>query len=169
MNRRGSAQDVLLIGALMFMFAIGFLVLNYTTNTVVDKMVTTTAINSSNSTVTALNSVKTNVSNRLDLWAVGILIGLTIALIITGWYIAGNPIFVFIYFIVVIIAVILAMVLSNVWETVSQTSPLVTSTANIPITDHIMLYLPFYIAGIGMLGLVVMFAKPYAGGGGGQL
>lgn len=167
MNKQGSAKDVILIGILVFVFAIGFFVVFNITNTVTTTMMSIPAINESAAAVEALQGSQ-RVSEKMDYVVFGLFIGLVLALLITGWFIGGNPIFMAIYFMVVVMAVVFSTVLSNVWETTTQSSIFGTTISYFPISNNLMTNLPLYSAVIGFLGLVVMFAKPYFAGGGGQ-
>jgi hypothetical protein len=166
MNKRGSALDVILLTAFLFSFGIGFFIINFMVNTTVDKMVLNPQINSSVASVNALNGIENNVTNRLDYVVFGILIGMILALIVTGWLIGGNPLFMVFYFLIVVVAVAGAAILSNIWETMTQRPEFIPTLANFPITNHILLYFPYYIAIVGVIGLTVMFAKPYISGQG---
>jgi hypothetical protein len=159
LNRRGSAQDVILIGVLLFAFGIGFLVLHLISAQIYGGLLNNSEINSSAATVEVLRASQAQ-AGKLDLWFLAIFIGLILALIITSWYISANPLFLSLYVIVLIIAVVAAMILSNAWESASQRPVFVTSLNALPITNHVLSYLPYYIAVIGMLGCIVMFAKP---------
>ena len=159
-----AARDILYIVIIIFMFAIGFFVIHYVVNQTVNRMVTNTVINSSASAVDAINTSKT-MANKLDYIILGVFIAVILGLIITGWFIGGNPIFMFIYFIVIIIAIVLSMIFSNVWATVSEMSIFGTTINYFPITNHILSHFALYIAVIGILGLIVMFAKPFVAQG----
>lgn len=179
MNRRGNAQDVLLLMVLLFVFGMGFFIINYMVTTSVDQIVNNTQIKNDTYAVNAFNAVKTNVVNRLDYVVFGIMIGMTLSIIITGWFIGGNALFMGIYFLVVAFGTLVSAGLSNAWETFTQRPLFAATLTQFPITNHILLYLPYYIAVIGLIGLGVMFAKPYlsdggstpgiGGGGGGHL
>ena len=155
-----AARDVILIGVLIFAFGVGFFILNFVMTNMVDEMSVITEINESNASLSAFEGI-TKVVNRLDYVVFGLFIGLVLALIITGWFVGGHPIFMFIYFIVMVMAVILSVVLSNVWYDVSQASVFGTTILQFPVTNHLLLRLPFYSAIVGFIGFVVMFAKPY--------
>jgi hypothetical protein len=159
MNRKGSALDVLLICVVVFAFGVGFLILHFSSNAIYDKLLNSTAVNSSAKTVTTLQAAKA-VTAKLDYYSLAIFIGLTMALIITAWYISANPLFMGIYVIVIFIAVLIAMGLSNAWETISQRPVFVNSLAALPITNNLLSYLPYYVAVIGIIGIIVLFAKP---------
>jgi hypothetical protein len=154
-----SARDVVLIGVVVFAFAIGFFILSFTTGQVFDSLKSVEAINSSDQAVAAWNGTETALA-RLD-WAVfGIFIGMVLAILVTGFFVGGHPIFMFFYFILIVIGVILAAVLANVWENVSTASVFGTHVLQYNITNNLLLYLPYYIAVVGFLGVVIMFAKP---------
>jgi hypothetical protein len=95
-----------------------------------------------------------------------VFIALSLALLITGWFVGGNPLFMFVYFIVVVLATVAAGVLAWFWEQFSQASVLAASLASFPITDHLVSNLHIYIAVLGVVGMVVMFAKPSFSEGG---
>jgi hypothetical protein len=162
-----AVKDVILIGVLVFMFSIGFFVIYAVSNSTLDAMMSMSQINSSAKAVEALQGAKA-VSNQMDYVVFGLFIGLVLALIITSWFIGGNPIFMVIYFIVVVMAVIFAPVMSNVWETTTQSSVFGTTNSHFPLSNNLMANLPVYMAVVGFLGIVVMFAKPYFQGGGGE-
>ena len=129
-------------------------------NESLDSMLNIEAINESEETVEAFEKMK-EVYDRFDYIVFGLFIALTLALIITGWYVGGHPIYMFIYFIVVIISVIASTIFANIWEQVSQASVFGTTINTFPITNNLLLNLPIYIAVIGFIGFIVMFAKPY--------
>jgi hypothetical protein len=158
-----AARDVILIGALIFTFGMGFFVIHYAFGTITDAMIAIPEINQSTDAVTAFEGVQ-EITSRLDYVVFGLFFGLVLALIITGWFIGGNPIFMFIYFIVVVLGTVLGFVLANVWETISQSAQFGTTVVSFPLTNNLLLNLPVYTIVVGFIGIVVMFAKPYFGG-----
>jgi len=155
-----AARDVVFIAIVIFALGMGFFILNSVMNTTVDQIVDNEIVNQSESAVSAFESVKT-AANRLDYVIFGVFIGMILALIITAWYIGSNPIFMFIFFIVIVITVAISPILSNAWEDVSQASIFGATAASFPITGNLLTYLPIYISVIGFIAIVVMFAKPY--------
>jgi hypothetical protein len=156
-----SARDILFIVVFLFALGIGFFSLNFVFNQAIDKMVSVPSINSSVATTSALESARTNGVNRLDYVVFGCFIGLCIALLITSFFIGGNPIFMIIYFFIVVIGVVLSIVFSNTWETYIAMTIFGSTSSYFPITNNIMANLPIYSAIIGFLGIVTMFAKPF--------
>lgn len=154
-----AARDLMFIAVLIFGFGIAFFAAHYALNESLDAMIENPVINQTNESVTALQDAK-DLTARFDYILFALFIGLVLALIITGWFIGGQPIFMFIYFIVVVIATILSAVLSNVWDTVVSTVSFASDISAFPITNHLISNLPIYIAIVGFIGIVVMFAKP---------
>ena len=157
-----TARDVVVVAVLLFISAIFLFIGNYLTNTLMDRALTHPEMNSSQGAVDSYNSVKTQ-ANRLDYVYLAYFIGLIIGILITGWLIGGNPIFMFFYVIILIMGVIVSPILSNAYQSFIETPTLTGTVANFPITTFIMQNLPIFIAIIGMLGLLVMFAKPNSG------
>lgn len=164
-NKRGSVRDVVLIMFILLGLGVAVFGVHFMFNTTVNQMLGITAINSSDATVTALQSSQT-ISNRFDYIIFGTFIGLILALMISSWFIGGHPIFMGIYFLVVIITVSISPVVSNMWDDIAQASIWGGNVANFPLTNHILSYLPIYMSVIGLLGLLIMFSKPFLSEGG---
>ena len=159
-----SARDIVVIGVMVFALAIAFFAGHHMINTAIDQMIANPVINASSDTTAALQNTK-DLTNRMDYVVGGVFLALTLALIITGYLIGGNPIFMFIYFLFVTISTVLATILSNVWETVASYVGFTGTLAYFPISNHLLTYLPIYMVVIGFIGMVAMFAKPYITGG----
>lgn len=155
-----AARDLIVITVLLFAVVTGFFVINFIMTTTVNQMTAIPAINESDSAVTSLQGI-TTLMGRLDYIVLGLLIGFTLAVIVSSWFIPSNPLFVFFYFIVMIIIVSVSAILSNVWESISQSGQFGTTITSFPISNHLMLNLPVYVGIIAFIGIVTMFAKPY--------
>lgn len=159
-----AARDIVLIGVLLFVFAIGFFVLHFVTSTMTSSLIDVPIINESANTVGVFEGTQ-QMTENFDYLILSIFIAFILGLIITGWFIGGHPLFMFIYFIFIVISVIISTVLSNVWETITAEAAFGTTIASFTVTNNIMSSLPIYMSIIGFIGLIVMFAKPYMMGG----
>jgi hypothetical protein len=155
-----SAEDVIYIGAALFAAGIGLFLISWTSTTFIDKFQNSSAVNGT-SADTALQAVEDNVINKFDYIIFGFFIALVLGLLITSWLIGANPLFMFVYFIVVTIGVVISTILSNVWESITRNPKMVATVAAFPITDHLMTYLPLYMGVVGVVGIIIMYAKPY--------
>lgn len=158
-NKKGSAKEIIMFGALVFMFAIGFFVMNFMAGTVAGKLNSNPTWNSSSAAVAATNSMQTT-ANLLDQWIFGFVIGFFLAMIITSFFIGGHPILMPLYIIVIVVGTIVSAILSNVWDDFTNMSIFGTTINNLPLTNHILSYLPYYLIVIGITGMIVMFARP---------
>jgi len=164
-----SAEDIVLVGALVFMLGLAFFASHFVINTMYDNMLNNTVLNQTAEVRQVLNAGKT-ISNQMDYVTFAVFIGLVLGIVITAWFIGGNTLFTVFYFFVWIIAVFLSAIFSNTWQTVSQASIFGGTIASFPITNNILTNLPIYITVVGFLGIIAMFAKPYfAGSGGGDI
>ena len=159
-----AAKDVILVGALIFTFGLGFFIIHFVMGNVVTNIISVPEINSSQDAVDAFTSINT-LSNKLDYVFLALFTGLIIGLIVTAWFIGGHPVFMAIYFLVIVIAVILSVILSNVWFDVTDMVLFGTTLSHFTIMNHILLKLPIYIAVTGIIGMIAMFAKPAIMGG----
>ena len=159
-KKRGNIQDIGLAMVFIFSAVILFFVVTHGYSSFVDKAVNNTVINSSNATVTSFQETK-ELTSRLDYVVFALLMGFTLAIIITGYLVGGNPIFAFVYFIGIVLLVITSAIFSYVWNIIS-TKPIFGTLAadKFPISDFILGNFPLYIAIIGFIGMMVMFAKP---------
>ena len=153
-----AARDVLFAGVVLFILACGFFILTFVSGQITSSL-SSSPLNDSAQSIQALEDTNTAVS-KVDYIFLGVFIALILGLIISGWFIGGNPIFMFIYFLFIVVAVVIGAILSNFWETLTTASVFGVTIASLPIMNHIMLYLPFYLAAIGFIGIIAMFAKP---------
>jgi hypothetical protein len=165
-----TARDVLVASVVFFILAIAFFVtFSFVTN-VYDRIIQNTIVASSSDAVSALEGGK-SMTNRMDYVYFAIFIGIVLSIMITGWFTGGHPIFMFIYFIFIVITVVLSMFFSNIY--VDVTAMPAFSAVNVesafPLMNTIMLQLPIIMSIIGIIGMVVMFAKPGIEGSGGNL
>lgn len=161
-----TARDIIFVAVAVASIALVFFVMHYSYGTIADILVNNSIINESQPAIDAIADSK-ELTNRFDYVIFSVFIALAFAVIITGWFVGGNAIFMFIYFLVVVIAVVIAAILNNVWAKFMETTAFVAANtvANFPLTDALLSQFPLYIGIVGFLGIIVMFAKSAIGGG----
>ena len=159
MQKKGSARDVIVIVVLFFVIAVGLFIVNYSSKQVIQGITSVPIVNDTPGISEVFDNTQDAV-NRADYLVFAFLIGLLISLVITGYYIGGNKIFMVLYFIFIILAVLVSMVLSNAWNNITTELIFGTTINNFPISDHILSNFAIYTAGFGFVGLIAMFAKP---------
>ena len=162
MNKKATVQDVGVAMIFFFAAVIIFFIVTYSYGQVVDKLLLNPIFNSSADAVNVMQSSE-DLTNRLDYVGVSLLFGLTLAIIITGWFIAGNQLFIIIYFIVLVLLIMTSAVLSYVWNVVSTKALFAPTLLKFPVSDFVLQNFPMFITIIGFIGMMVMFAKPYFG------
>jgi hypothetical protein len=162
-----SARDVIVISLVLTGVALVAITAFLVSTQFKDAMTSNPLVNQSVATMNVLNDFETK-THRFDTLVVALFIGLTLATIISSWLIAGNALFMFIYFILIVLGIITSAVLNNIYVKIVQTNAF--SSINVvtyfPFTDYLMSNLPYFVAVIGFIGLIMMFAKPALSGGG---
>jgi len=154
-----AARDIVIIALVLFCVAVGLFISSHTSTTILSSMRAAPNINDTPSAVAAIDSAQASV-DKADYWYFGIFIALCLALIITGWFIGGHPIFMIVYFFFIVLAIIISAVLANSWETLSADHSFILTIIKFPITNNIIMNLPIYVSIVGFIGLLAMFAKP---------
>jgi len=157
-------QDAVIVGVVLFSIALGLVIVHMATGMLVTDMISKPIINDSNTTVQVLQDTQ-DLTNRFDYIIFGVLMGLIFAAIIGGYLAGGaHPILMFIYFIIMVIAVVTASLMSYIWNEQLGTLLNNTISTSFPIADHIVTYLPIYVAAIAFVSLIIMFSRKYMEG-----
>jgi len=151
-------RDVLLF-AILFL-AIGFTMFigNYIGKTINTELVANPQINAS--AATELASVN-RALDKFDYIFLGLYIGAFLAIIITSWFVSAYPVFMWIYFFILTFVVAITTIFSQLWTQLTSSSVFGSTLFSFPITNHIMTNLPLHIAVMGLLGILVLFGKPF--------
>jgi len=158
-----AVRDVVMVSVIVLALGMVLFASFFITRSAIDTMVSIPSIAGDNTTVQILQDTK-DLTDRFDYVVFGVFIGLVLAILITSWFIPSNPIFAAIYFIVVVIGVVLAVPMANVWEDMTTSVIFGTTINSFPMANNLISNMPLYIAIIGFLGIVIMFAKPNIAG-----
>lgn len=150
----------MIFGPIFFAVAVMFFIVSYTGSTVVDNVINKPVVNESSQTIVAFQGID-KVTARFDYVGLGVFVGLVLAVIVTGWFVGGHPIFMIAYILLVAISVAITAMLANAWESITAFAKFTATLASFPIVNHLVLNLPLYVGVVGFIGIVVMFAKPY--------
>jgi hypothetical protein len=167
MDKKGTGRDIILIVILVFTAGIVFFISNFIGSTIVQEVKNAPGMNDPlytnqfNATSAIENTINTG-NSMYDKVIFGLFMGLVISLIVTSYLVGGYPIFMIFYFLFIVVAVISSVLFADVYTNlVSNTYyDFGTTWAAFPLTNNLIHYLPFYIAAVGVIGMIVMFAKP---------
>ena len=93
--------------------------------------------------------------------------GLLLGLFVTSFFIETHPIFVPIFGLLLVVAIMISVPLSNAYEALRGDAILTTAAGQQSIIGFVMINLPFVTLIIGLLVLIITFAKPGREGVGG--
>jgi hypothetical protein len=102
--------------------------------------------------------------NTTDYLYLAFFIGLFVSIIIFGYLVGGSPVFAPIYFFLVVIFTFVSVILQLAWIDLATNPEVITTMVNMPLTNFILAHLGIFMAVFGLVGIVVMFAKPQDGG-----
>ena len=159
LNKKGSIVDigfllVVLLGLGIFIMVVAK-VFPMITSAIGD-----TPIGDNVNSAAALNATD-SIAGRGDGVFLIIFIGLTIAIFITSFFIDSSPILIPIYIIAVGLLIIFAVVAENIYESFIS-EPTFTGIVH-PMTNYIMSHLVLIAIGVGVISMILIFAK--RGGG----
>lgn len=154
-----AARDVVIISAVLFTLCLGCFILYFAGNTLADQLLQNNAINETQEFRDAVGGTKTAIG-RLDYFALGVFIAFILGIMVTAWLVGSHPVFAIAFVIVDVIVVVVSTMFSYIWDQVTVMTVFGTTINNFPIANHLISNLGVYMAVIGVLALVVMFAKP---------
>lgn len=119
------------------------------------------AVNSTNDNVNQAFDSTINVS-KTGFNAVWYIVfgGLLIGLMITAWYMPTHPIFVVPFIILLIVAIMVGMAMSNAYSALAENATLASTASEQTPIAFFMNKLPFVAFIVGLIALIITFAKP---------
>lgn len=178
MNKRGDFTGVLYFIIAIFAMAAFLLIAAYISNEVgsefktklyeksVDDGLSPLDISGMNNTTTSTITLATTYMPVIYYILFG---GLLISLLITAYLMPTHPIFAIVFIIGLAITVILAMFMSNAYEKLAINDDLNASAEQQSTIGYMMNNLPWFALVVGIIIMVITFAKPFSGGGGGNV
>jgi hypothetical protein len=151
-----TGEDTIYLVVILFALVIGFMVIKLVYPSISSQMTNQTGINNNTLAVNAINTGNT-VVNMLDWFSLVIFIGFVLAFVVLGFFVEAHSVFMIIYIIVMVIGVVISAVISYVFGFIKESS--FFDSMSMPITTHLMTYLPIYYTLAAFIALVVTFAK----------
>ena len=90
-----------------------------------------------------------------------------LGVIFSAWFARDYPVLVPVYLLVLVLSVIVGAAMSNAYEALSEASQLTDAAMQQGAIKFMMLNLPYIALIVGLIALVIAFAKPESIGGGG--
>jgi len=162
-NKKGDFTGMLYLIVSISAFAFFLLLAGYISKEISTEM--QDKINSSRTEINQAFEATTNVATGTlsAVWYV-MFGGMLIGLVITAWYMPTKPIFVPIFIILLVVTVIVGVALSNAYEKLYEFDTLSEIADTQGSINFIMSNLPYVGFIIGLIALIVTFAKPKSEG-----
>ncbi len=148
---KGTVFDIMIMAAILFLVAIGVIISHYVITQFDGAFSSSTAISVMNSAEVAIET--------FNYGFVIIMGGLGIGIILLTTLLPTNPVFIIMGIILLAIFMLVFPQLSNAYWTFTQDANMAVSAAEFPIMNHIMNALPFYMAVLGCIVLIVYYMK----------
>ncbi len=159
-----SVRDIMIIAAMLFAVGLSLIMVVHVAHIFNANMLNLSIVNDSIEASTVINKADTAI-NMTDYIYLALFLGFFISIIMFGWFVGGTPIMAPIYFFIVVFFVFGSIILQLVWIDIVLTPQIVSDVADFPITNFILSHLAYFMAIFGLVGILVMFAKPQGFGG----
>lgn len=159
-NKKGSLQDVILIGALLLIASVAVLISFKISNEINDKIQTNAALGGmpgASDARNAMNNINNLYPGVIDNSFLLLAMGLGIIAIILAMLVRIHPVFFVFYLILLGITIFLAGIFSNIYQKMAETTAMADVAARLIFISHIMTYLPFIIGVLGFIIAIVMY------------
>jgi hypothetical protein len=161
MNNKGGALSIIIwmAGAFVIIFFLAGFV--YFHNTFTNVMLSagtnlnTNVVNLTQVTQQVIVPVN-NAMTSLTWISFVMIVTLAFAILIENFYIREHPILFFVHVMVMILGVVGAIYVSNAYESLLNTGPLAGTLQTFTASSYIVLYLPVWVAVIGIFGIVLL-------------
>lgn len=157
MNRKGVFVDSLFFLVMMFAVAIGLVIAWIGTKAVLDGLMGAPVD-------TTIKTTLTTPFYRLDsVWDgvfVMLIVGVSLAILVTSYVLASNPAFFFIFLLIVSLFGVMSGYFANAYEIFESDALVSPAASSFPGTSFIMENYLYYVIVLVVLMVIVFFAKP---------
>lgn len=154
-------RDIVLMGVLMLSLAIVFMVAYMIYDQINTDLQASPIMQTEPLANESMTAVQDEAMPLLDYGIFVLFIAFFLGIVITAWFVSGNGIFTFVFFLVVGFMVGLSPIMSNIWYEYSTNPVMSPYLTTFPLSNHLLLYLPYYLAVTGLLAMFILFSKPY--------
>jgi len=160
MNKRGSIQDLILIGVILLFASItiliGFKIVSefddkFQSSSVISKFDTDSHARDASSTL------KGYYPGVIDNTFLFLAVGLSLITIVLAALVRVHPMFIALYFIGLAIVIFVTAVFSNIYQKMAENVNLAAQADQLVFISHVMEYLPFIVGVFGFILMTIMY------------
>lgn len=167
LNKRADATDVFIVTVIVFFLAISFII-GIFVNTKLVSVIQDTALNETNVSTTIISQFEKVNSTGIQRGFMMIFAILLIFTMVSAFLVRVHPAFIFIYIITLLVTVFSSFFMANVYGALVDNPVLAATIASQPIITFFMKNLPIVATGVGLLSMIVVFAKLFIAPTGGD-
>jgi len=159
-NKRGSLQDMILIGVIILFFSIVVLFGFKFTSEIDSAIQSNSAVaeyDTGNHARSASTALKAHYPGIIDNVFLFFAIGLAIATIALAALVRVHPVFIAFYFIGLVLVIFFSGMFSNIYQEMAANSQLAAEATQLVFITNILEYLPFIVGIFGTLLMIVMY------------
>lgn len=164
LNKKGTALDLIFLTISVIMVAVTLLVLADVWS--ITRPALQEALGDDSAEINASLEAGTAVVATYDYMLLGGIVAIFIGMIILAFMIPASPVWAIVYIVIMIVNIVLCSVVSDTYRAFAESPNLAAEAAALPMQGFIMMNLPLIMFALGLLVLVITFAKPYVFGGG---
>jgi hypothetical protein len=161
-----SVRDIIIIAIILLIVGVSITFIVKIGHNINAQLLTVPIFNETTQAREVIESVDVAI-NSTDYIYLALFIGFFLSIIIFGWLVGGTTILAPIYFFIIILFTFVSAILQHAWIEISTHPEVVVTLSSLPITNYILSHLAYFIAVMGLVGLLVMYAKPYMTDSGG--
>lgn len=158
-NKKGSIEDIFFLIVTLLGLALFLIIVAYTIPQVTEGLEKTDINNSEAARFMFAES--DNIMDKLDPVYLIIFSGLVISIFIVSFMIQSHPVFIPIYILLMGFAIIIAVIANHVYDAFAASADLSVVAANQPFMAAIMNNFISIITVVGILSMIIIFAKPF--------
>lgn len=172
-SKKGDLPDMLVFIIVVFVLAIGMLILAFVTPAIAEGL-RTAGMNSTSEASNSIDQLAELGTVTIQRGFLFLFFGLAISTIITSFFTRVHPMFLFLYIIFLGLTVFIGTYLGNAYEQVAANPVLAETLASQGLITVVMQNIVVLSLVIGAISMIIVFAKfssffNFSGGGGGQL
>ncbi len=154
-NKRGSIDDLILVGVILLSFSVGTIVMFKISDTLNTEFQANTDI--TNRGKQSFNKINDMYSGVIDNSFLLLTIGLSVIALALAALVRFHPIFFVFYLILLTVIIFLSAIFSNIYLEIANNPEMIGLANQLTFTSHIMGALPFIIGIFGFLLAIVMY------------
>lgn len=155
MNKKASVLDIIFVGALLLVFAVGILVA-YRVIDAYDTQIQGMSV-MPNASKDAVSAVKDHYPGIIDNAFLFLTIGLGIGAIVLAFMVRVHPAFFILFIIALILLIFFSAIFSNIYQEMAAQSELTAYADQLTFTSLILNYLPLIVGVFGSVLAIVMY------------